>query len=217
MDSDAVYCPSYDWSSGVVRFHKNLSPQEMIADGTEWNGIAVVGGYAYLTVTTALFAGQIWRADIATHDFVEVASSLNDPWGLASDGTFLYWPNSDNGTISKMARTGGPISSLATGQDHPTKIVVDSHNAYWMTQFGIGQTGLDGSGGVTTPIPGTPADLALDATHVYCTDTSGGSVWRTPIGGGPVVKVAEGQDGPTAIAVDHDAVYWIEFLFDDAS
>lgn len=48
----------------------------------------------------------------------------------------------------------------------------------------------------------------MDATSVYWTDSSGGTVMKAPLGGGTPTTLAPGQVGPDGIAVDGTSVYW---------
>ena len=55
----------------------------------------------------------------------------------------------------------------------------------------------------------TPVGLAVDGENVYwANSTSGGTVMRTPLAGGPSVTVAAGQSNVADIAVDAMNVYW---------
>jgi formylglycine-generating enzyme required for sulfatase activity len=53
-----------------------------------------------------------------------------------------------------------------------------------------------------------PAIVAVDATTVYWTNNSGGTVMKVPTGGGTPTALASGQGYPYDIAVDATTVYW---------
>jgi serine/threonine protein kinase len=55
------------------------------------------------------------------------------------------------------------------------------------------------------------AGIAVDATRVYWTNGSAGTVLAVPIGGGTVQTVAIGQGTPEAIAVSDQYVFWVDF------
>jgi hypothetical protein len=54
--------------------------------------------------------------------------------GFAVDGTFVYWTNSKAGTVSEVSIHGGSTTLLASGQDGPTSMFVDSSALYWINQ-----------------------------------------------------------------------------------
>ncbi len=103
---------------------------------------------------------------------------------------------------------------LASGQDHPWPVAVDSTSVYW--------TNYDSSAGsvVKMPLAGgspvtlasaraNPLGLAIDATSVYWTEFgTPGSVLKVPLAGGALVTLASNQANPTGIAVDGASVYW---------
>jgi RHS repeat-associated protein len=53
-----------------------------------------------------------------------------------------------------------------------------------------------------------PTGIAVDATSVYFTDQTGGTVMKVPLGGGSTTTLASGQSTPSGIAVDATSVYW---------
>jgi hypothetical protein len=55
---------------------------------------------------------------------------------------------------------------------------------------------------------GTPQDIALDATNVYWTDSSDGSVRSASKAGGPQTVIATGQGKPVRLTLDSGYVYW---------
>lgn len=53
--------------------------------------------------------------------------------------------------------------------------------------------------------------IAVDATHVYFTDTTAGTILRVPTSGGEVETLVMGQAAPYDVAVDGTHVYWTNF------
>ncbi len=53
-----------------------------------------------------------------------------------------------------------------------------------------------------------PEFIAVDPTSVYWTNETGGTIMKSPVGGGAATTLASGQSGPEFIAVDATSVYW---------
>lgn len=130
---------------------------------------------------------------------------------LAVDDTYLYWSDGSDGSIRRRLLTGGPSTSLATGQNGPEGIAVDATNVYWANlQDGtIKTTPLAGGGAVTTLVdrqPG-PIGIAVDASHLYWSTTAG-TINRATLAGGSQTQLASVQSNPAGVAVDANNVYW---------
>src|SRR5579885_2418462 len=66
-----------------------------------------------------------------TTNVVTLASGQGGPFGIAVDGTSVYWVNFGDGGVMKASLGGGTPVTLASGQGAPVSIVVDGTNAYW--------------------------------------------------------------------------------------
>jgi hypothetical protein len=92
---------------------------------------------------------------------------------FALDAANLYFTTYDPSTLvealSKMSKTGGPITTLATGVRGGIVLAVDDRAAYTDIQGGIFAVPL--SGGVPTPTPAVTLievlSLAQDDAHLY--------------------------------------------------
>jgi hypothetical protein len=104
------------------------------------------------------------------------------------------------------------IATLATSQDEPWTIAVDSQNAYW-ANLGNGtvmQLSL-GDGGLTvlaTTGSFEANGIAVSADAVYWTDFNAGAVESIPIGGGTATTIAQLENEPQLMAIDSNNVYW---------
>jgi hypothetical protein len=167
----------------------------------------------------------------ATPTDISVASNFTG--GIAVDSTYAYFTNNSGGPIGAVDRVpkvgieptvdGGRQIALASNQENPAAIAIDSVNVYWLSTGTEANDYTDGAllsvpiggGTVTTLASGLdqPWGLAVDSTNLYWTNVaSSGSVMSVPIGGdgGTVTTLASGLGEPTAITVDSTSVYWVD-------
>jgi len=113
-----------------------------------------------------------------------LASGQDGPWGIATDGSYIYWTNDLGGTVMKssfFANDSVP-TVVASGQDHPRGIVADGTDVYWTNCNANGTVmKVHGVGGTpTTLVSGQngPLGIHLDSTSVYWTNYYGGTVMK---------------------------------------
>ena len=109
--------------------------------------------------------------------------------GIAVDATYLYWTTRlefPNGTLSRIAKSGGASTVLATLNRSPGPIALDDRCVYWGDNGAKPATGTIGrlpiAGGPAETLAGSqdnPMVIALDATSVYWV-TYSGKVMRAP-------------------------------------
>lgn len=92
---------------------------------------------------------------------------------------------------------------------------MDRTNIYWInfTDATIGRANLDGSG--ATPnliqVPGNPVGIAVDAAHIYWTN-SNSLIGRANLdGSGVELSFINAPNQPGGIAVDGSHIYWAKF------
>ena len=54
------------------------------------------------------------------------------PQELALDDTSLYWSNELEGSVSRVAKGGGPATVLVRNQQRPYGVCVDTKFVYWL-------------------------------------------------------------------------------------
>jgi hypothetical protein len=75
----------------------------------------------------------------------------------------------------------------------------------------IGRANIDGSSPQPSLIPTQARWTAVDATHIYWTNTEAGTIGRAELNGtNPEPSLITGLDNPEGIAVDSGHIYWAE-------
>jgi hypothetical protein len=135
-------------------------------------------------------------------------------------GAYVYWANTEKGTIGRAANDGSAVEAgFISGAGAPQAVTVDSSHIYWADSIGnsIGRANLDGTGVDPTFIKvGKPTDgVAVDAFHVYWSSTDG-NLGRAKIDGS--VREPEFVTGgsPCGVALDAGHVYWATVAFKPA-
>jgi hypothetical protein len=135
---------------------------------------------------------------------------------VAAAATGVYWTDDEHGTVMTTLVSGGPAISLASGRFAPGAIAVGPTAVYWaeggeLSNGAIMMLPLEG-GSLATLVPGIrPRSLAVDATSIYWTDLTAGTVAKAPLAGGVATLLASDQKDPGSIAVDSTSVYWTDF------
>lgn len=183
MDSYSLYfyeTDTYDASVLASATASICSPNSYQAYGT--------GGATSGTGGTTNAAGGAASAGggIVTETGGTAAGVGQNGTGGAGDGAGGTGHDGAGGTQVDLPKGGGTGAScadatcriLATGQNLPRSIAVDSTTVYWVNE-------------------GTPANNYMD-----------GQVMSVPITGGTPIALASNQNSPLAIAVDSNNVYW---------
>jgi hypothetical protein len=142
--------------------------------------------------------------------------------GLASTGLFAIACGSRTGLAGPVDASVEDCSSdetvlLASGQDHPLGIAVDTTAVYWVDQGLCSDTGCTGTvmkiskcGGTATTLASgqSPYTLAINATTAFWDGL--GEVLSVPLAGGTVTTVVSNARsiGPNALALYGESLYW---------
>jgi hypothetical protein len=137
-------------------------------------------------------------------DLVSGERSMTAP---AVDAADVYFGAPIGGTVKKVPRVGGAVTTLTT-IDTVAALALSETDVYLAAGYLVAV--LPKTGGQPTTL-GTAAGadvvaIAIDEASVYF--ASYGNVWKIPRNGGRAVQIAGGQTDVTSIAVDGNSVYF---------
>ena len=154
-----------------------------------------------------------WAA--ATHTRTPWSHNQNQPKGLATDGTYLYWANYGDGTINKATLAGESPYAIISEQAQPYGVAVDGTYVYWTTwNYVPGNPGEPG-GVYRAPLSGQfanllvggesfPTGVTVDSSNVYWASNGGNPIKEAPLGGGTaqvLIDVSGAPAPPYGVAV----------------
>jgi hypothetical protein len=225
-DNDFVYWTVQGGGAVVMKAPvAGGAPEPLVFDSAEAVGLAVDRVFVYYTQRSV---GRVMRVPIAGGQAVALATKLDSPLFLATDGASLYWTGGQTtgtGTVMKLALDQGakPIT-LIDGQSRPRAIAVDGGYVYWTdfldgtllrTLDHIDATADGGARQATRLATGLnrPSDLAVRDGYAYLPDQpvlpdQPGRILRVPTTGGDVQCLATMTGTPFGIATDGISVYW---------
>jgi hypothetical protein len=144
------------------------------------------------------------------------------PASLAVDADNIYVLDGGDGTVRRLAKTGGDSIVLALGATFSNSaIFVDATSVYWYGAGSLTKVSKVPGGLATAIAPVTSSGpiynstFAVDAANVYFFDTpfaATGAVNKVPTGGGTVSTLASMQAMPTNLVIDTSNVYWTDYF-----
>jgi hypothetical protein len=161
---------------------------------------------------------NIWQANLdGTSLDRSFVTGLAIPWPVAVGGQFLYWSDSEAGTIGRVEVNGTHLTRTLL---HATAdaLAVTSQYIYWTEGSFTGhpatvwRADLNGSGaqklfsiGAGTYIGG----LAVGRDHIFWTNRDQGTIGRANLNGSQVkLTFITGLTDPTGLALDTTDLYW---------
>lgn len=155
-------------------------------------------------------------------DVTVLVDGLDSPTQIVADRDYLYWVNTangDNGSVMRVAKTGGLPQVLATSQTFPGSLVVDDTAVYWTNggiNLGSGQVmQVAKTGGPIRVVASGlnfPISLVDDHDYLYWSDDLVG-VKRVAKRGGGVPQLLVASDAfATAIALDDTRVFFNDVI-----
>jgi hypothetical protein len=182
--------------------------------------IAVVGGIAgpgpiavdanHVVVSEGWWIKRVPRNG-GTPSLVTQASF--DIESLDVEAGYVYWVESDLGTVKRAPITGGVPTFLGTGNGKPFDLRVRNGQVYWLL-------GLDKL--LRVPVTGGAVEtmasalraaeaMTVDDNFAYFTESDAGRVSKVASAGGPVTPIGGVAGGLSWYALTHDParVYWL--------
>jgi hypothetical protein len=140
------------------------------------------------------------------------------PNSVAIDANNVYWTDTGNNAVLKVAKTGGPVTTLASVSGYVgAPIAVDATRVYYLAGAANAVMGVPIAGGSPVTISSHYADTFVsDGANLYwasktsCPGDGGpcdGVVASQPLDGGAQVTLATGTFTPVSLAVDGTSVY----------
>ncbi len=137
-----VYATTTD-SGLLVRVPRSGGDAVVVASGfVNVNAVALDSQNAYVVDIGGgpnHTKGGLSRISLVTGSSTLLAANLDNPYGLAVDGNYVYFTTQgtqetdySDGAVWRVPRDGGPLLALARAQAEPTDIAVNATSAYWI-------------------------------------------------------------------------------------
>jgi hypothetical protein len=207
-DATNVYWVELGQDGSIKTIPKGGGSSRAVAPARGGSASATDDEYVYWTYAP----GEVWRAPKAggaAHMLASSETKIAQAWTqLALDETFVYWVNMGSqkappgnrlGQVMKVAKSGGPVTVIASEQKGVADVVVNEGHVFWATQDGVwrwSKTAKSIERFIDTPTSPPMYGLALDDAYLYWSD--GSAVRRSPLAGGKVGKVEVVFSSPAA-------------------
>jgi hypothetical protein len=121
--------------TGTVRAQPKSggSPRVLVNNENMIWDIAAAGDFAYITSLgeRGMRGPRVLRISLKTQmGPVPLASDLSYPYGIATDGSFVYFTDRIAKNVRKVSVNGGPVTTIYSTTDLPWDVVVDEMCAY---------------------------------------------------------------------------------------
>ncbi len=180
-----------------------------LADG----GVAVDATHVYWVGGNGLFRWPLAGGPFEVVSSGAFSGSGPDGQNVALDTDYVYWVDRALGVVRRAPKAGGPVETIATGQEGAFGIVLAGNDVYW-TNYDAGTVSRAPKAGGPTEVISSgqvhPTGLAAEGGHVYwITNAPNSYVSRVALGGTTVERVLfTPAGGGTSVAVDANAIYF---------
>jgi hypothetical protein len=155
-------------------------------------------------------SGQLLRIDRESGLMNVLAPALR-PDMLVADGDHIYWSELERGEIKRLAKQGGDVETLATGELLPTCLAVGDAGVYWATRrhqiMGVRAPGQ--APRRIAELGAAATGLAVDGDDLLVALATG-EMWRVTLDGVARQLFLTGQCFSRGFVVDARRVYWID-------
>ena len=126
---------------------------------------------------------------------------------VATDDGFVYWTSEWPGTVMRVAKTGGAVTTLLGDQPRPTFLALDDKFVYFATYAKEAPGGtiarVSKQGGAAELLASAHpyiSGLLLDEKHCYWVSPTG--LWKQPKAGGEATRLSPDKQHLTRLASD---------------
>lgn len=175
--------------------------------------------------------GAAGACSVGTCGVSTLVSGLNQPYGVAVNGSDLYFAAFVTGIIGQVATTGGAVTTLASTSTpnygfFAKQVVADATNVYWTNGAGNGppsppaaaqtvmKCAVANCAGTAVTLGSSQNNaygIALNpaGTKVYWEDDGSKNIMQNAVSGGSLTTIAAAvSQAYHGIAVDSSNVYW---------
>ncbi len=157
---------------------------------------------------------RVLSADGNGGNVTDLTPTLTNPWGVAYDGTHVFFSEDSAGKIWRMDPDGGNRTEIISGLSMPRDLAVTATHLYWVNISGeVLRANLDGTGVTTlTTVGGSPFLQGIDVTdtYLYWTNATAHTIQRANLDGtGVTTLTAAGGNIPYGIEATATYLYWV--------